>query len=114
MLLALYLLSKASFAQTLQPAPPAETCNDLYNCRKLYDIIFGCCATIFACTWVSIHPNVPPPGLGVFKSTFRRLSMMLVAIIVPEVVVFSAARQFMFAWKFAEGWANFISAPHCL
>ncbi|KAJ7592054.1 hypothetical protein C8J56DRAFT_1131475 [Mycena floridula] len=102
MFLALYLLSKASFAQTLQPAPPAETCNDLCDRRTLYDIIFGCVATIFACTWVSVHPNVPPARLGVFKSTSRRLSMMLVAIIAPEIVVAFAARQFIFSRKFAE------------
>ncbi|KAJ7592052.1 hypothetical protein C8J56DRAFT_824057 [Mycena floridula] len=102
MLWALYLLSKVSFAKALQPAPPGETCNDIHDCRTLYDIIFGCVATIFACTWVSVHPNVPPPGLGVFKRTFRRLSMMLVAIIAPEIVVFFAARQFMFARRFAK------------
>ncbi|KAJ7592047.1 hypothetical protein C8J56DRAFT_1131469 [Mycena floridula] len=119
MLMVLYFLSKASFAQALQPAPLAETCNDLYNCRKLYDIIFDCVATILACTWVSVHPNVPPPEFGVFKRICRRLLMMLVAIIAPEIVVFFAARQFMFARKFAEEFdkenksqSYFFGSPH--
>ncbi|KAJ7257597.1 hypothetical protein C8J57DRAFT_1027823, partial [Mycena rebaudengoi] len=62
--------------------------------RKLFDIIWGCFVTIFACTWVSVHPNVPPPNQGPLTLLWRRLKMMLIAIIAPEVMVGFAARQF--------------------
>ncbi|KAF7370049.1 hypothetical protein MSAN_00634900 [Mycena sanguinolenta] len=54
----------------------------------------GCLATIFACTWVSVHPNVPPPGQSCLQLYWRRLKMMLIAIIAPEIMVGFAARQF--------------------
>ncbi|KAF7345732.1 hypothetical protein MVEN_01593400 [Mycena venus] len=44
----------------LDPRAPTESCDDINNCRKLFDIIWGCLVTIFAATWVSVHPNVPP------------------------------------------------------
>ncbi|KAJ7034380.1 hypothetical protein C8F04DRAFT_1234252 [Mycena alexandri] len=55
------------------------------NCRTLFDIVWGCLATIFACTWVALHQNVPDP----------KLRMMLITILAPEVIVSFAARQFM-------------------
>jgi hypothetical protein len=73
------------------------SCDDINNCRRLVDIVWGCLATIFACTWVSIHPNVPPPNqtrLGLF---WRRLRMMLIAVVAPELMVGFAARQFFTA-----------------
>ncbi|KAJ7162743.1 hypothetical protein C8R43DRAFT_1063017 [Mycena crocata] len=80
---------------------PAESCNDTNECRKLFDIIWGCLATIFACTWVSVHPNVPPPNQSRLALFWRRLRLMLVAVIAPEFMVGLAARQFFAARSFA-------------
>ncbi|KAJ7598569.1 hypothetical protein C8J56DRAFT_169201, partial [Mycena floridula] len=103
MLMTLFLLSQVSPIHSSMPPPSSsEGCNDLYQCRRLFDIIFGCLATIFACTWVSVHPNVPPPDQGMVKNLLRRLVMMVAAIIAPEIVVFVAARQFMFAHRFSK------------
>ncbi|KAJ7751611.1 hypothetical protein B0H16DRAFT_1460160 [Mycena metata] len=57
------------------------------SCRTLFDIIWGCLATIVACTWVALHQNVPDLELGHFALLMRKLRMMLVTIIAPEVVV---------------------------
>ncbi|KAJ7659894.1 hypothetical protein B0H17DRAFT_866466, partial [Mycena rosella] len=70
--------------------------------RKLSDIILGCLTTIFACTWVSVHPNVPAPGQSAVRLALRRFMIMMVGVIAPEVVVFFAARQFLVSRKFAE------------
>ncbi|KAJ6533598.1 hypothetical protein B0H19DRAFT_965108 [Mycena capillaripes] len=75
----------------------AESCDDINSCRKLFDIVWGCLATIFAATWVSVHPNVPPPNQSRLALFWRRLNMMLVAIIAPELMVGFAARQFVTA-----------------
>ncbi|KAJ7257632.1 hypothetical protein C8J57DRAFT_1721021 [Mycena rebaudengoi] len=79
-----------------------DSCDDINNCRKLFDIIWGCLITIFACTWVSVHPNVPPPNKSPLALLWRRLKMMLIAIIAPEVMVGFAARQFFISRWYAK------------
>ena len=29
--------------------------------RTMWDSLWSCLATIFACSWVSVHPNIPGP-----------------------------------------------------
>ncbi|KAJ7687952.1 hypothetical protein B0H17DRAFT_984472, partial [Mycena rosella] len=80
--------------------PRADTaCGD--NCRELSSIVWGCLATIFAATWVSVHPNVPAPGQSWWQSPLRRLGIMLVAILAPELIVFFAMRQLAAAQRLA-------------
>ncbi|KAJ7133211.1 hypothetical protein C8R44DRAFT_730402 [Mycena epipterygia] len=82
-----------------------DTC-DGDNCRTLLNIIWGCLATIFASSWVSVHPNLPAPGERWFKHTLRKLGMVFIAIIAPELMVYFAARQLAVALKFSntDGW----------
>ncbi|KAJ6573021.1 hypothetical protein DFH09DRAFT_1362189 [Mycena vulgaris] len=101
-LLLIYLRSRRSTpAQTLDPRASVDSCDDINNCRRLFDIIWGCLTTIFACTWVSVHPNVPPPNQGWLTRLWRRLGMMLVAVVAPELMVGFAARQLLVAWRFS-------------
>ncbi|KAJ7701021.1 hypothetical protein B0H16DRAFT_765103 [Mycena metata] len=72
------------------------------SCRTLFDIVWGCLATIFACTWVALHQNVPGPHLGHFALLMRTLRMMLVTIITPEFVVGFAARQLLSARRISK------------
>lgn len=37
------------------------TCGTLSQCRTIWNIIWSCLATIFACIWLSVHPNMPLP-----------------------------------------------------
>ncbi|KAJ7877266.1 hypothetical protein B0H14DRAFT_2238242, partial [Mycena olivaceomarginata] len=82
-------------------------CDDINSCHTLFDIISGCLATIFACTWVSVHPNVPPPSLGNLALSWRRFGMMLVAVISPELMAGFATRQFFDARWFSKGRSSF-------
>ncbi|KAJ7706539.1 hypothetical protein B0H16DRAFT_1481947 [Mycena metata] len=75
----------------------------LASCQTLFDIVWGCLATIFACTWVTLHQNVPDPDLGWFSLLMRKLRMMLMMIIAPELVVGFAARQLVSAGWIAKG-----------
>ncbi|KAJ7247534.1 hypothetical protein C8J57DRAFT_1080719 [Mycena rebaudengoi] len=100
LLILVHLLANGSaipIALPLTPQSSAGTC-DINNCRKLFDIVWGCLVTIFACTWLSVHPNVPPPG----QSQLALLKMMLIGIIVPEIMVGFAARQYFSARKLAK------------
>jgi len=49
--------------------------------------------TIFACTWVALHPNIPDPTEDWFPVARRRIGLTLMALIGPEVVVLWALRQ---------------------
>ncbi|KAJ7310886.1 hypothetical protein DFH08DRAFT_974043 [Mycena albidolilacea] len=107
LLVLVHLLTKngsaASVALPLDPRSSVDSCDDINNCRKLFDIVWGCLATIFACTWVSVHPNVPPPNQSRLGLFWRRLKMMLIGILAPEIMVGFAARQFFAARKLSKG-----------
>ncbi|KAJ7732571.1 hypothetical protein DFH07DRAFT_990698 [Mycena maculata] len=98
-MLLLLLFARFSQAYVLNLRAEAYSCDDINNCRRLFDIVWGCLTTVFACTWVSVHPNVPPPNQSWLSLMGRRLRMMVIAIIAPEVMVGFAARQF-FAARF--------------
>jgi len=77
----------------------SPSCNDLNNCRSLWGIIRSCALTIFLCTWVSVHPNIPSPDEGWPRVTIRRMGLMLATLIVPEAIVAWALRQRLAAGK---------------
>ncbi|KAF8193843.1 hypothetical protein K438DRAFT_1969145 [Mycena galopus ATCC 62051] len=93
--------SAASLAHPLDPRS-TDSCDDINHCRKPFDVVWGCLATIFACTWVSVHPNVPPPDQSSLALFWGRLKMMLIAIIAPEIMVGFAAVQCSAARRFSK------------
>ncbi|KAJ7051398.1 hypothetical protein C8F01DRAFT_1237260 [Mycena amicta] len=88
--------------QDLNSQMAADSCDDINKCRRLFDVVWGCLATIFACTWVSVHPNVPRPDSSALSLFWRRLWMMIVAILAPEFMVGFAARQYFVARRFSK------------
>ncbi|KAK0472516.1 hypothetical protein IW261DRAFT_1343509 [Armillaria novae-zelandiae] len=70
--------------------------SDSSNGRTTLDIVWSCLATIFACTWLAVHPNVPNRHMrekGRLFLAMHRVKHMLLAIICPEAVVMWAFRQ---------------------
>jgi hypothetical protein len=67
------------------------------NTRSLWDIIWSCAATLFACTWTAIHPNIPGMDEGKFAAFSRRLGIMTVTLIAPELTITWATIQFLSA-----------------
>ena len=61
--------------------------------RSIWDILWSCLATIFACSWVSIHPNIPGPTESQLRIFLRRLELMFWAVVSPEMVITWAFRQ---------------------
>ncbi|KAG2354840.1 hypothetical protein BDR07DRAFT_1189119, partial [Suillus spraguei] len=61
------------------------------------DIIWSCAATLFACTWTSLHPNIPGMDEGKFTLFSRRLRIMLMALITQELIITWATMQFLSA-----------------
>ena len=63
--------------------------------RSIWDIIWSCLATIFACSWVSVHPNIPAPNETSWRVFLRRLELMFWAVVGPEMVISWAFRQWI-------------------
>ena len=61
--------------------------------RSLWNILWSCLATIFACSWVSVHPNIPGPNESWQRIFPRRLEFMFWAVVAPEMIISWAFRQ---------------------
>ena len=64
-----------------------------FDTRSIYGILWSCLSTIFACTWITVHPNIPAPGDSQWAVLRRRLAIMGYFLLTPEFVIFWAARQ---------------------
>src|ERR1700748_761378 len=84
----------------LQVTQPS--CDDPYGCRSLADIIRSCIVTIFLCTWVSMHPNIPSPDERWPRVALRRAGLLLLALLVPEAIIGWGWRQRQAAAKLAK------------
>ena len=63
--------------------------------RSLFDILWSCLATIFACSWVSVHPNIHGPNESRWRISLRRLELMFWAVVGPEMIICWAFRQWL-------------------
>jgi hypothetical protein len=61
--------------------------------RSVWDILWACLATLFACTWVSVHPNIPSPNESSWRIFLRRLELMFWTVTGPEFIIAWAFRQ---------------------
>ena len=86
------LLAESSSNTTLLNTPPC-ICPAID--RSVWDILWSCLATIFACSWVSIHPNIPGPNESPCRIFLRRLELMFWAVVGPEVIISWAFRQWI-------------------
>ncbi|KAF9554142.1 hypothetical protein CPC08DRAFT_785148 [Agrocybe pediades] len=75
--------------------------------RSALDILWSCFATVFACAWVSVHPNMPRKGESSLKVTVRRLELMAWTIIVPELIITWAMRQWLGARQLAKQYKEY-------
>ncbi|KIK54787.1 hypothetical protein GYMLUDRAFT_120431, partial [Collybiopsis luxurians FD-317 M1] len=61
--------------------------------RSTSGIVWSCVTTIFACTWVAVHPNVPSIRASQRELFWRRVKKLIVALIAPEFIIIWAANQ---------------------
>ncbi|KZP34003.1 hypothetical protein FIBSPDRAFT_943080 [Athelia psychrophila] len=90
----------------------SDVCDNLNNCRSLVSIITSCLATIFACVWSAVYPNVPGPKQSWISRQLESFKIIIVTLLVPEWVLAWALRQFLQARYYgqrletAREWAN--------
>ncbi|KAF8880338.1 hypothetical protein CPB84DRAFT_1751434 [Gymnopilus junonius] len=82
-----------------QNVPDLASACICHNTRSLWDVIWSCTATIFACSWVSVHPNIPEPGETRINKALQRLELMFWSIITPEMIIGWTMRQWWGARK---------------
>ena len=87
----LFALHDTSPLKDLSSRSPA--CDDIHSCRTLLSIIYGCLATIFACTWVSYHPDVPNRTHSACRVRAVHFLAVVISFLVPELTVAKAASQ---------------------
>ena len=75
---------------------------DKFGNRSLWNIIWSCLSTLFACTWFAVHPNIPAPNDSKRVVIGRRVAIMGCVLIAPEMVILWAARQHYGAKHFAK------------
>ncbi|KAG2755143.1 hypothetical protein P692DRAFT_20827581 [Suillus brevipes Sb2] len=83
-----------------------------HNTRTLWDILLSCGLTLFACTWTAIHTNVPGMDEGMLSVASRRLFIMVVALIAPELIITWATRQFFSARRAAKDFNTEFGTQH--
>ena len=81
---------------------PREIDANRFTQRSTWNIICSCFATLFACSWVAIHPNIPARSDSSIRRFFRHLMIMVYMLIIPEAVIYWAARQWWAARNIAK------------
>lgn len=97
MILPPLLLNSTELVHTF-PSPPITAyvpsgCQDITHCRTISNIVWSCGATIIACIWVAVHPNMMAPTDGWWTKLCHKVTTTLVALIFPESVLAWAIRQ---------------------
>ncbi|KAJ7162877.1 hypothetical protein C8R46DRAFT_330318 [Mycena filopes] len=87
--------------------PPTDSSAD--STRTVPGIVWSCLTTIFACTWIAVHPNVPNPHEreSTWANLRRRLWIFVVALIAPEYIIAWAVGQFWHARRSLAGLRRF-------
>ncbi len=102
MIFLVLLCSSGIFGVEISPKDSEELPSSSEDQRTLLSIVWSCLATIFACTWLSVHPNIPGRNIttrGPISCTIEHVKIMVTAILAPEVIVAWAAQQFIVAWE---------------
>jgi hypothetical protein len=80
-----------------QDSSSTTSCSCPDQQRSIWDILWSCIATIVACSWLSVHPNMPTRGEKWWKIALNRLELMFWALIAPEMAIVWAMRQWFAA-----------------
>ncbi|PBK78597.1 hypothetical protein ARMSODRAFT_1011157 [Armillaria solidipes] len=105
MLILVLLTPSRAYAEEVPPGVEEGIVVCIDDRRTLSNIVWSCLATVFACTWLAVHPNVPGRNItdSAIPFAIERMKIMVIAILAPEVIVAWAAEQFIVAWKVCHG-----------
>ena len=67
--------------------------------RGTWNLLYSCTFTIFLCVYTAIHLNVPPEESS-FRFWLRKTKWVFIAILAPEVVVYTSLEQWILSRSF--------------
>ena len=94
-LVAVYLFLTTDIFANTSAVSSTSGCICPTDQRSIWDILWSSLATIFACSWVSVHPNIPGPDEARWRILLRRLELMFWALVGPELLIAWAFRQWL-------------------
>lgn len=120
-MLVFLLLLCQSFAQggvNALPVPVvneyvSSTCYDIRYCRTIWNIVWSCLVTIFSCTWVVVHRNIPGPNSRLYTIALERGEITLCALVAPEYILTWAIRQWLVAGQIKDEMEKIRIAREC-
>ena len=62
--------------------------------RGTWSLLYSCAFTLVLCVWTAIHLNVPSYQESLISQWLRKLKWVLLAIIAPELGVYTAFEQY--------------------
>lgn len=86
----------AAAAQTVHNATTVPTVGwvtDGDNKRTTIGLLYNCLFTIFLCTWSAMHLSVPGDRESPLRVFSRKCKWMLIGVLAPEFVAFSAVDE---------------------
>ena len=89
--------SSRSLARDAQPATVGWVQDP--NGRGTSGLILSCVLTLGLCVWSAMHLNIPPKGETQFQYWARSIKWVILGVLIPELVVLSAWRQWLSARK---------------
>ncbi|KAG1848065.1 hypothetical protein DFJ58DRAFT_685886 [Suillus subalutaceus] len=97
-----YLVGVIQAAPTINTTLTSTTTTDSFEApsfttRTIWSIISSSVLTLFACIYSAIHPNIPSPKDSPNGIVRRRVGIMIMALITPELIVTWAMRQWFSA-----------------
>ncbi|KAG1821057.1 uncharacterized protein BJ212DRAFT_1265612 [Suillus subaureus] len=93
----LYLVGATQAAPTTNATNTTSDSSEApsFTTRTIWSIIASSVLTLFACIYSAIHPNIPSPRDSPLRILRRRLGIMIMALIAPELIVTWATRQWI-------------------
>ncbi|KAF8638229.1 hypothetical protein AX16_010536, partial [Volvariella volvacea WC 439] len=70
--------------------------------RSTSELVWNCLGTVFVCTYVAIHPNMPDRCATKSERMWQKVRTCLYALLAPEAVIIMAMRQRFGALRIAK------------
>ena len=103
----------------MDPCPPSDLCGWVSgpDTRGTLGIIYSSLSTIWLCTWTSLCLNIPDSAARGWRFQLYKFRWQLFAILFPEVLVATAAEQWVSARQSVDafarlGWGSWWSTRH--
>lgn len=103
LLLLLAIHSRATFATSFQNLTYTQSTvpwTSKPSGRGTLNIIYNSACTLALCVWNSVHLNIPAVRENEWTTYRRQAKWVIIALLAPELLVFTAFQQYLAARKF--------------